>query len=138
MKQVKCSCCGFLGVCYRESELSDSFSDIQEMLAQTRLDVGKWLKSQDAMLSCFRGQDYILVGVTSPTGGIPVSDLHKAVDRPRHCRYYHAYTPGYTPREHLDLQKDKEQRQFLILVTIISAAVGAIVGALATLILRTQ
>lgn len=134
-RKVKCCDCGFLGVRYRTHELADTFGDIRELPAQARLGVFQWLESQDAYLDCFRGLGHVVAGVTSPDWGVAISDFHKGATQPRRCRYYYHYDPGYTPSQHLDLQREREQRRFLIKVSLLSAAVGAGIATLVNLLL---
>jgi len=136
-KKVKCCDCGFLGVRGRTHELADTFGDIRELPARARLGVFQWLESLhvDAYLDCFRGQGHIVAGETSPRWGVAISHFHKGVTQPRRCRYYYHYDPGYTPSQHLDLQRERDQRRFLIIVSLLSATIGAGIATLVNLLL---
>lgn len=52
----------------------------------------------------------------------------------RKCLCFFPYNPGYTPKEHLELQQGSKQRRFLIIVSIVSAAVGAAIATAVNLI----
>jgi len=130
-RRTKCCNCGFLGVHHRLDELSESFSDAQRLSAQARLDVPKWLKTQDAMLSCYRGLEYSLMGMTSPDTGYGISDFHKAIVEPRRCKFYYPYDPGYTPRQHLELQREAKTQRLLLIGMLSAALIGALAAILA-------
>lgn len=133
-KQVKCSDCGFLGVHYREFTGASTYSDIQPLSPQTRLNTLLWLQNQNAILGCFREQEHLLVGETSLTGEIDPTAVKQAIDESRICKYFEQFRPGYNFRQHLEVQKERDQRRFLIIVSVLSAAVGAAIATLVNLL----
>lgn len=133
-KQVKCSECGFLGVHYRQFAGASTYSDIQALSPQARLNILLWLQNQSAILGCFREQEYVLAGMNSPTGGINQAVFKQAISRPRICKYFERFRPSYSFRQHLEVQKERDQRRFLIVVSLLSAAVGAAIATLVNLI----
>ena len=133
-KQVKCSECGFLGVHYRLYAGSPDYSEIQGLSPQSRLDVQQWLQNQNATLGCFREQEYMITGVTSPIDGINSAYLRDAIDDTRICKHFERFRPGYNFRQHLEVQKERDQRRFLITVSLLSAAVGAAIATLVNLV----
>ncbi len=127
-KQGKCSECGFLGIQY---ELDKSL----ELPVSSRIRIPQWsAEDTPSGFGCLRGQDYLIAGTTSPDEHHTTKDIIKNINRPRRCVYYFSYIPGYTPNQHLELQRERTQRRFLILISIISAAVGAVIATLVNLI----
>lgn len=113
-KQVKCSECGYLSTLDGLTPEISSFD---------RSDLTKFLSS--LYVSCFRGQDHLIAGIPPPGKPISQENLIKNSYLPRRCKYYYPYNPGYTPGQHLELQRERTQRRFLIIVSLLSAAVGA-------------
>lgn len=106
-----------------------------ELPCAARADLDQFLTSNAVMLKCFRGQGHDVVSETGTPEWIPPPDFHEAVRQPRACRYYFRYNPGYPPKQHLELLRDAEYRAFLVKVSLLSATMGASVGALLTLVL---
>lgn len=127
-KQVKCSECGFLGIQY---ELDKSL----ELPVSSRIRIPQW-SAEDTPpgFGCLRGQDYLIAGTTSPDERHTAKDMRDNIGRPRRCVYYFPYNPGYTPNQHLELQRERGQRRFLIIVSLLSAAVGAGIATVVNLI----
>lgn len=121
-KQVKCSECGYLGVYGgRRPSLEISPRDRSDLSSHAPVHF---------MITCLRGQNYLIAGITSPGESITHEALQDGSSLPRYCKYYHRYNPGYTPEQHLELQREAKTRRTLILGMILAAVVGAIIGAL--------
>ena len=123
-KQVKCSECGFLGGQTGESS---------ELLPYDRTDLKKFLSSQ-LYVECYRGQDHVIAGVPKPNEPISQENLIKHSHINRRCSYYFPYNPGHAPEQHLELLKERTQRRFLILASLLSAAVGAAIATIVNII----
>ena len=130
-KQVKCSECGFLGI---HEVIDGKLGETKEISAQGRIDPKEWATFDNEILGCLCGQEHILVRSTSPLEGYSIKEWHEAVKKPRNCKYYYAFHPGYTPKQHLELQRERVQRRFLIIVSLLSAAVGAGIATLVNLV----
>lgn len=142
-KRVKCSECGFLGLLLGFSPFPEYSSQMllemlqqsegrqlfapQECIQQTRDRIvsGNLLDSRS--VTCVRN-------VWSGFAGkemIPTEDILKSLNSERDCPYFFSYIPGYTPSQHLELQRERTQHRFLIIVSLLSAAVGAAIATLA-------
>ena len=137
-KQVKCSECGFLSLSGAEDivistpknrlEAMQIFKEIgmiglQEVQQQAREHINAGTINP-VELSCARNMwtKYDMRKM------IPIEAVRN-LNHKRRCLYYLKYMPGYKPSEHLELQRERDQRRFLIIVSLLSAAVG---GAIAT------
>jgi len=130
-KQARCRDCGFLGVQYL---FEGCYSDVKEVNPQVRLDIHSWIISLDAALSCARRQEYEMVGQQDSMLSDRTPAMLKNIDVPRNCSYFFPYSPGYIPGQHLELQRERDQRNFLIKVSAISAVVGAGIATLVNLV----
>jgi len=142
-KQVKCFNCGFLSVVGAEDVFEPSGKDpvaqlqlfrelgligMLELKQAGREEIAKGTLSP-RLLACARNiwSKYDLRGQSKP-------NAFKVLTLERKCLYFFPYNPGYTPKEHLELQREREQRRFLIIVSVISAAVGAAIATLANVV----
>ena len=135
-RKVRCCDCGFLGY-HRTDDVSRVPSDPKELSARVRADIHAWLEAAVAGVFpvCLRGQEHAVAGL-SPLDYLGAkSDFRVKVAEPVRCRYYYPYNPGYTPKQHLELQRERDQRQFLIKVSLLSAAIGAGIATLVNLLL---
>jgi hypothetical protein len=142
-KQVKCSDCGFLSLSGAE--------DIAISSPRNRLEVMQLYK-EVGMIGLLevkqKARHRIKEGITNPVelscarniwnkydmSEMVAIEAVESLNRRRTCPYYFEYTPGYKPTEHLELQRERTQRRFLIIVSILSAAIGAVIATLANLI----
>lgn len=131
-KQVKCSECGFLGD--RTVDKTGKYGEIEELPPSGRFSTRSWTSDDDSILSCACGQEHLVLGIDDPTGGIPVDDLHSMVVKSHRCKYFILYSPGHSPRQHFELQKEKAQRRFLLIVSLLSATVGAAIATVVNLV----
>lgn len=142
-KHVKCSECGFLALSGAEDVLTGNVKDRLDQL-QLFKEVGmlglleikqkarEKLRSEDTNpveLNCSR-----YVWSRYDIRNMPHNQALDFIKSQRLCLYYFKYIPGYTPREHLELQRERTQRRFLIVVSLLSAAVGAAIATLANLV----
>jgi len=139
-KQVKCRECGFLSLSGAE--------DIAMSSPKNRLEVMQLYK-EVGMIGLLevkqKARERIKEGITNPVEltcarniwtkydmrEMVAIEAVESLNDKRTCPYYFKYTPGYKPREHLELQRERTQRRFLIMVSILSAAVGAGIATLA-------
>lgn len=133
-KQVKCTNCGFLGVLHMRGGLHDFFTTWNEISPPDRADLSGVYKDTGLSVGCSRGQDNIIAGQSPTEKPINQEALMHNAYLPRKCRYFFQYNPGYTPEQHLELLKERTHRRFLIIVTLLSAAVGAAIATLVNLI----
>lgn len=144
-KQVRCCDCGFLSLSGAEDIIINSARDSLEQL-QLFKELGM-IGLQEVKQ---KARDQISDGVTNPAelscarsvwskydmrkepAAIAVEHLNS-----RHtCPYYFKYVPGYTPREHLELQREHNYHKLLLKVSLISAAVGAGIATLVNIVLQ--
>jgi len=119
--QVKCTECGFLGT---PGIGYDNVYRWNEIQTEARMNLSETLN--DALpVSCMRGQNYAIAGVVPLERPISQAQLLKNMCLARKCMYYYPYNLGYSPEQHLELLRERTQRRFLIIVTLLSAAVGA-------------
>lgn len=144
-KQVKCSDCGFLALSGAEDVLTGSVKDRLDQL-QLFKEVGMigFLEIKQKAREKLRNEDTNPVELNCSRYVWSRYDIrnmshNKALDfirSKRFCPYYFRYIPGYTPREHLELQKERNQRRFFIIVTLLSAAVGAGIATIVNIALQ--
>lgn len=132
-KQVKCINCGFLGILSIRG-VQDTILTWDEISPRDRSDLSGVYKNTGLSIGCSRGQDHIIADV--PPHGKPISqeNLLQNAYLARRCVYYYSYNPGYTPEQHLELLRERSHRRFLIIVTLLSAAVGAAIATLVNLV----
>jgi len=130
-KQVKCSECGFLGI----PEMGpDNVWRWQEIQPQRRVDIFRAYKDTGPCITCMRGQEQLIASDSSPGEPGWWDKILQSYNDYRNCIYFYPYNPGYTPNQHLELLIVRNQRRFLIPVSIVSAAVGAGVATAANFI----
>lgn len=59
-----------------------------------------------------------------------------SIRQPRKCVYYIDYEPGFGPEEHKELKREAETRRTLLISSLYSGLVGAIIGAAAAIIVN--
>ena len=132
-KQIKCSECGFLGIL----EIGpDNVLRWQEIQPQQRVDIFGAYKDTGPRITCMRGQEQLIASDSSPGKPGWWDQVLQSYNDHRKCVYFYPYNPSYTSNQHLELLIERNQRRFLILVSIVSAAVGAGVATLITLLFR--
>lgn len=122
-KQVKCSECGYLGI-------MGGLDKIGEIDPQARLDLLRHYEGAPLFITCLRGQDHMIAGVPEPGEPISQENLINNSYLLRKCVYYYSYNPGYTPEQHLELQREAKTRRLFIIGMILAAVIGALVGAI--------
>ena len=142
-RQVKCSECGFLALSGAEDVLTGSVRDRLDQLQlfkeagmvgllEIKQKARDKLRNEDTNpveLNCSR-----YVWSRYDIRNMPHNQALDFIRSQRLCPYYFEYIPGFMPREHLELQRERTQRRFLIMVSILSAAVGAAIATLVNLI----
>lgn len=142
-KQVKCINCGFL-----------AYYEFPEMSLKAGANLSFWQQLKDLGYLDPKECTQRLRDnwIENPEGGFPTvicarhvwGDLdvkaigskgaHSFVFAERQCPFFFQYNSGYSPIEHRELQRDNDQRRFLIVVSLMSAAVGAGIATLANLV----
>ena len=104
-----------------------------EISLQERQNYANWRERQ-ANAICYRQLPY----VESKKKWTPHSRISKdfkdILTRAHDCKFYTAYAPGYKPEQHLEIQRSRERRRFLLFTSLISAAVGAGIALLANMV----
>ena len=141
--QVKCSDCGFLSLSGAEDIAMSSPKNRLEVM-QLYKEVGmigllevkqkareriKERTINPVELSCARN-----MWTKYDTRKMISIEAIESLNQKRTCIYYLKYTPGYKPREHLELQRERNYRRFLVIVSLLSAAVGAAIATLVNLV----
>ena len=148
-KKVICLACGYL--CFQKVEHTfqgethpfgssqsgwpqySSITLMSEMSLQERKNPINWRSSHGDVI-CYR-QLLLIEPEKKWTAQDRISEGFKdALMRPHDCKFYTEYSPGYKPEPHLELQKSKEQHRFLLITSLVSAAVGAGIATLANLV----
>ena len=114
--------------------LHDFFTTWNEISPSDRADLSGGHKDTELFIGCSRGQDHIIAGVPASSKPIPHEAVLRNAYLDRRCVYYYQYNPGYTPEQHLELLRERTQRRFLIIVSLLSAAVGAAIATLVNLV----
>ncbi|MBN2463494.1 MAG: hypothetical protein JXB43_07845 [Dehalococcoidia bacterium] len=140
-KQILCTNCGFLswefyipedGTRTKIIECSSSWRN----RIQTNKDLGSLEDSETGEginIFCIRGQ-----WVFSPTiksQEINYIDVERLV-QPRDCIFYIKYEPGFSPEEHKELKREAETRRTIIISSLFSGIIGAMIGAAAAIIVQ--
>ena len=132
-KQVKCIECGFLGLNSIRG-FQDPVLVMDEILPQNRINLAESYKEIELPVGCSRGQDHI-IAASPPLGKAGHQEkILQNVYLDRKCMYYYPYNPGYTPEQHLELLRERTQRKFLIIVSVLSATVGAAIATIVNLV----
>lgn len=121
-RQVKCLQCGFFGIIdieLSEVSLVSSKTFSSEISLMDRKDIGGFLKGLPQWLYCAKG-----------VIKLEHEAIAETVNQARYCKYFLPFAPGRSPEAHLETERDKRQRRFLILVSLTSAVVGATVATL--------
>ncbi|MFC1918612.1 hypothetical protein ACFLWW_01375 [Chloroflexota bacterium] len=146
-KQVKCSECGFLALFLGFSPVPNySSPQLLEMLQHSE---GRQLFAPQECPQQVRGE--ITNGKLQDTRSfrcirnvwtgfmgknvIPKEDMLESLNSERYCPYFFSYIPGYIPSQHLELQRERSNRRFLIKVSLLSAVVGAVIALIANYII---
>jgi hypothetical protein len=142
-KQVKCSECGFLSLSGAEDiAMSSPNNRLQVMQLYKEAGMTGLLEVKQ------KARERIKEGITNPVElscarnmwtkydmrEMVAIEAVRSLNSKRTCPYYFKYMPGYKPREHLELQRERDQRRFLIIVSLLSAAVGGVIATLVNLI----
>lgn len=147
-KEVKCCECGFLSLSGHEDILLTWIKKegLQRTLAGMEISEKLGLFGLTEIKHVARGK--ITNGTLNPVEltcarsvwtmydirEMPKNQALRFLCMERKCPFFFPYHPGYKPKEHLELQRDAAQRQFLIKVSAISASVGAGIATLANLV----
>lgn len=125
-KRVKCINCGFLG-------LLGGLEPWTEIETGQRGELLRRYNEPPLYVSCLRGQNNSIACVP-PGNAVEMETLIKNCFMFRKCYYFFPHNPGHKPDQHLELLRDRNQRRFLVIVSLLSAVVGAVIATLANLI----
>jgi len=139
-RKVKCVDCGFLSVVLGFDLVPEYKSDVrmwyerayghdlfgpQECSKKIRSHISQFDLSESLRMMCSRHVwDYLKEDSNT-------RELCELINQERQCPYFFPYNPGYSPEQHLELKRGQEQRRFLLLTSLIGAAVGAGIALLA-------
>lgn len=131
-KKVKCVDCGFLSlippkeirlVSKEERDFYGEFTNVgREHVIQEN-------HTSPHSLTCRRLQwnTYLPQKLTP-------SQIFNTTKQERGCLFFISYQPGYSPNEHRELQREKDNQRTIFRASIIGAAIGASAAILAQLI----
>ena len=142
-KQVRCSNCGFLAIDIKLEILeltrkspevmqrlqAVGMLDLQEVTQLGRRNIAKGESAGPSLLTCAK-HIWFKVELENKDE----SDVQQFFSAERKCPYFFPHNPGYSPVEHKELQRERTQRRFLIIVSVLSAAVGAAIATLVNLV----
>ena len=129
-KQVRCLQCGYLSRIRQDFTFSGGvpvpFESTFEIGRLERKNLREFLEENFADVFCFKGIRRF---------GDVIERVENAVNESRECKWYGRFDPGFSPPLHLELERESRQRRFLITIGMLSAAVGAVFGAIVTWLL---
>ena len=134
-KIVKCANCGYL--CIHSSSFEGV--DYLEIYSNSRknvddIKVGAWSE-----LHCYRRifnlhQELALPEHTEKAKII--ESIKSVIEKPRDCRYYLEYLPGYSPSQHLSRWEDINRERSNRCWSLIYIVIGAIITAIGALLIK--
>lgn len=142
-RKVKCYQCGFLALTGAEDTIElKSSSALSQLQALKLLNLLGLLELKQTAREKLARNDLNPLALTCARNVWSNSELIRQhrnhalhfVNKERKCRFFLQYVPGYSPMEHFELQREREQRRFLIVVSLLSAAIGAAIATAANYI----
>lgn len=147
-KKVKCYDCGFLSLHGSEDSLLESGKEQGLRSVLIGMEIAEKLDLIGLAEIKTAGRGKIINGTINPVELTCARNVWTRRDiremsknqalgflcMERKCPFFFPYHPSYKPREHLELQREFAQRQFLIKVSVISACVGAGIATLVNLV----
>ena len=138
-KQGKCCNCGFLALHMPippiPLEQLKLFKELlfgyQECLQRGRDRIAEGKHPDPSVLSCTRH-----VWSYSDFKDKPTDDIFQFLNSERKCPYFFTYSPGYSPIEHRELQREAKTQRLLIIGMLLAALIGAVAAIVAQLITR--
>ena len=140
-RQVLCSSCGFF--CWQTQHVSGEGPYKWEEVGQSYREgfqAGKYMGQEEDgeaeefyHVSCLRRQ-WVWTG-----GGSKLRPDYANADdlrKSRRCVYYVSYEPAYGPEEHKELKREAETRRTILISSLSSGLIGALIGATAAIIVR--
>lgn len=143
-KQAKCSGCGFLAIDMATEIIAlakdspEKLSLVQEIgwlgliefTQRGRENISKGALAEPLLLNCARH-----IWSKADLEGKDEEYVEEFLNSKRKCPYFFSYIPGYLPNQHMELQRERDHRRFLIIVSLLSAAVGAVIALLANYVI---
>lgn len=133
--QVFCSNCGFLGWLTVFEDGSTRADKSVECRPKAREDfqTGKFSGEQQYSdreeldkIYCYRMQWLFVPRAVDLNRNWVDANV---IRRPRQCPYYMKYEPGFGPEEHKELKREAETRRTIIISSLFSGLIGAMIGA---------
>jgi uncharacterized protein YfiM (DUF2279 family) len=119
-KPVKCLDCGFLAVLTPSDELVECQLDLRE-------DIAGRIYPSEKRLTCAR---WLVDTAYAHDEGFT------KLNADRTCAYFFAYSPGHSPAEHKELQRERESRRLLVKAALLGAGAGGLVGMVAGIVVQ--
>lgn len=145
-KQVKCIECGFLAIDIRSDMIAltvnapEKLEKMHALGMLELLELGRSGRKKKNVSDSTLEEPQILncakhIWSQTELDKKDLSYVDEFLNLKRKCPYFFPYSPGYTPAQHLELQRERTYRRFLIIVSLLSATVGAVIATLANLLL---
>lgn len=139
-KQVKCRKCGFLAVHYSGVAGGGSLEVFEilkkydllgpkECMQRDRRKIAHGNYTDTEGLKCLKNAWY-----RSDYSDRPKSEFLTMLNSDRKCAYFFRHNPGYSPPEHKELQRERENRRVLLIGMLLAALLGAGAAIIAQLI----
>ena len=143
-RQVKCTDCGFLAVAGGFERIF-SLTELKEMGMDTLKEIGLIGDTECHKEGRNRVADYTHAAPESLNcvrracsrldhKGKEKSDILDILNSRRQCPYFFPYSPGYSPIEHKELQREAQSRRVLLIGMLLSATIGATAAIVAQLL----
>ena len=132
-KKVRCIDCGFLSLLppeeFRGKTSAMGIHFYGECTKFGREAVIQGRHKNPKLFACRR-----LQWMTDFPKKLAPSQIFNIIKQYRECLYFILYHPGYSPDEHRELQREKDNRRTIIIASLLGAAIGASAAILAQLI----
>ena len=122
-RQVKCRDCGFLGALRINRSV--------EFFQQGRENIDPGVETGKRELTCTRH-----IWNYPDFKDKPIDSFLEFLNSKHKCPYFFRYSPGYSPDEHRELQREAKNHKLLLIGMLSAAAIGAVAALVGQLIAR--